>query len=138
MSERIVADFVNYADVVFRHFGWRVKNWMTFNEPWCTCALGYGKGEFAPGTAGGDAAQYAAAHNLLLAHSAAMKLYNEKFRATQVWVTRGTFYGVEMLLATLRPECWSQLSNHCLLYTHYRYALAHTCHYMSVSLHNSS
>lgn len=83
ISDRIVGDFVYYADVVFRHFGWRVKNWMTFNEPWVSIVLGYGKGEFAPGKAYGDEGQYKAGHHLLLAHVGATKLYNEKFRAGQ-------------------------------------------------------
>jgi beta-glucosidase/6-phospho-beta-glucosidase/beta-galactosidase len=39
VDARIVDDFVNFADTLFAAFGDRVKDWMTFNEPWITCAL---------------------------------------------------------------------------------------------------
>lgn len=39
VDSRIVDDFVNFADTLFAAFGDRVKDWMTFNEPWITCAL---------------------------------------------------------------------------------------------------
>jgi len=39
IGEQIIEDFVYYADVLYKHFGDRVADWMTFNEPWITCAL---------------------------------------------------------------------------------------------------
>lgn len=39
VSPQIIEDYVNYADVLFANFGNRVKDWMTFNEPWITCTL---------------------------------------------------------------------------------------------------
>ncbi|MCC7451103.1 MAG: beta-glucosidase [Anaerolineae bacterium] len=59
--------FVNYADVISRRLGDRVKNWMTINEPWCVSMLGYGIGEHAPGRQNWKDA-LAAAHHVLLAH----------------------------------------------------------------------
>lgn len=47
-KEEIVADFVNYSKLCFDRFGDRVKHWLTFNEPWCVAAHGYGHGQFAP------------------------------------------------------------------------------------------
>jgi len=47
-SPRILDDFVNYAKICFERFGDRVTHWLTLNEPWCTAALGYGQGAFAP------------------------------------------------------------------------------------------
>jgi beta-glucosidase/6-phospho-beta-glucosidase/beta-galactosidase len=42
IGAQIVDDYVNYADVLFSNFGDRVKEWMTFNEPWITCSLQVG------------------------------------------------------------------------------------------------
>jgi beta-glucosidase/6-phospho-beta-glucosidase/beta-galactosidase len=39
VDRKIVDDYVNYADILFANFGDRVHDWMTFNEPWITCAL---------------------------------------------------------------------------------------------------
>ncbi len=63
--------FVNYADVVSRRLGDRVKNWMTINEPWCVSILGYAWGEHAPGRKNWKDALLAA-HNVLLAHGKAV------------------------------------------------------------------
>ena len=80
-------DFADYADFCFKHFGDRVKNWMTFNEPRVVAALGYDEGSFAPArctncTAGGNSATepYIAAHNLILSHAAAVKRYRDKYQ----------------------------------------------------------
>ncbi|BAF24115.1 beta-glucosidase 27 precursor [Oryza sativa Japonica Group] len=94
LSENIVKDFVDYADVCFREFGDRVKSWNTFNEPMIFCAGGYGSGTKAPGRcspyvskkcAPGDSGNepYVAGHNLLLAHAEAVRLYRQKYQATQ-------------------------------------------------------
>src|SRR6476469_10010413 len=41
--------FVEYADVISRALGDRVKKWITHNEPWCASILSYMIGEHAPG-----------------------------------------------------------------------------------------
>lgn len=62
--------FINYADVVSKRLGDRVKHWMTFNEPWVFCYLGYGSGVHAPGRT--DFQAYLdAAHHFHLAHARA-------------------------------------------------------------------
>jgi beta-glucosidase len=40
--------FVAYADTVAKRLGDRVKNWMTFNEPWVSAFVGYYIGAHAP------------------------------------------------------------------------------------------
>nr|WRW51049.1 strictosidine-beta-D-glucosidase [Uncaria rhynchophylla] len=57
LSEKSVADFVDYADLCFREFGDRVKYWMTFNETWSYSLAGYLIGNFAPGRGSTNEAQ---------------------------------------------------------------------------------
>ncbi len=56
-----------------------VDMWITFNEPWCMCALGYGNGVHAPGRNTDPGREpYIAAHHTLLAHARAYRLYKVK------------------------------------------------------------
>ncbi|PCH44890.1 glycoside hydrolase family 1 protein [Wolfiporia cocos MD-104 SS10] len=81
-KEEIVKDYVNYAKICYTAFGDRVKNWITFNEPWCISCLGYQKGVFAPGHKSGTE-PWIVAHNVILSHAYAVKLYREEFKAVQ-------------------------------------------------------
>ncbi|KAJ3160092.1 hypothetical protein HK101_000956 [Irineochytrium annulatum] len=40
-SPKIVQDFVNYADVLFKNFGDRITYWLTLNEADANCKFGY-------------------------------------------------------------------------------------------------
>jgi beta-glucosidase len=66
------ARFADYAQLMHGALGDRVRNWTTFNEPWCSAFLGYGSGDHAPGRTE-PAASVAAAHHLLLAHGQAVQ-----------------------------------------------------------------
>ncbi len=79
---KIVQAFVNYSDTCFKHFGDRVKNWITINESWVVAILGYGHGVFAPGKISKDY-PYQVGHNLLLAHAYAVQLYRTKYQPLQ-------------------------------------------------------
>ena len=88
-KEEFVADFTNYARVVFKALP-KVKHWITFNEPWCSCILGYNTGLFAPGHTSdrsknpvGDSARepWIAGHHILIAHGSAVKAYREEFKS---------------------------------------------------------
>ena len=68
--------FAEYADVMTRALGDRLKNWVTLNEPWCSAFLGYGIGIHAPGKTD-FAASLQAGHHLLLAHGLAMPIIRE-------------------------------------------------------------
>lgn len=88
-KDEFVADYANYARVVFDAFGSKVKHWITFNEPWCSSILGYSTGSFAPGRTSnrkknpeGDSSTepWIVGHHLLIAHSHAVKIYREEFK----------------------------------------------------------
>ncbi|MEM1023021.1 MAG: GH1 family beta-glucosidase [Myxococcota bacterium] len=59
--------FADYAQLVSRRLGDRVKLWVTHNEPWCISVLGHELGEHAPGLQDVEAS-LRAAHNVLLSH----------------------------------------------------------------------
>lgn len=86
LDRSIVDPFVLYAKVCFERFSPYVFRWITFNEPWSFCHLGYGEGVHAPGRCSdrakcpeGDSAteQYLCGHNVLLAHAYTVQLYRE-------------------------------------------------------------
>ncbi|KAF2293650.1 hypothetical protein GH714_003856 [Hevea brasiliensis] len=84
-------DFRDHAELCFGNFGDRVKHWITLNEPLTVVVDGYATGIKAPGRCsewlpvnctGGDSSTepYIAAHNQLLAHAAAVKVYRDKYQ----------------------------------------------------------
>ncbi|KAJ6978532.1 cyanogenic beta-glucosidase-like [Populus alba x Populus x berolinensis] len=95
LSDQIVNDFRDFAELCFREFGDRVKYWITLNEPQKYSSAGYDSGDFAPGRCskwvnekycmkGNSSTEpYKVAHNLLLSHAAAVKTYKEKYQASQ-------------------------------------------------------
>src|SRR5215469_2406538 len=79
--------FAEYAEIVTRHLGDRVSNWITLNEPWCSAYLGYGTGKHAPGLTDRQAA-IDAAHHLLLAHGLSVPRMRSQLPSTaQVGIT---------------------------------------------------
>ncbi len=82
LSEDISDLFAQYADVCFQHFGDRVTHWITVNEAWVVSILGHGQGVFAPGHVS-NSEPYKVAHNLLLAHGKAVRVYREKYQTEQ-------------------------------------------------------
>jgi beta-glucosidase len=84
---RMVVDaFAEYAQVVSRALGDRVRNWITLNEPWVSAFIGYRDGIHAPGhTDLGEA--MAAAHHMLLAHGQAVPIIRTNCREAKVGIT---------------------------------------------------
>ena len=82
INPKLAGLFAEYAGICFEHFGDRVKNWITFNEPWVIAILGYGQGIFAPGRVS-DSEPYLAGHHILRAHGKAAALYRDKYQAAQ-------------------------------------------------------
>ncbi|KAI9139830.1 intracellular family 1 beta glucosidase Bgl1a [Paraphysoderma sedebokerense] len=88
VGRQFVADFVNYADVVFKAFGDRVKRWITFNEPLSFCVLGYGNGVHAPGSKS-LTDPFLCSHHVNLAHAETTKLFRQKYKrdGSQIGIT---------------------------------------------------
>lgn len=80
-------DFEHYARTVFAAIP-RCRDWITFNEPWCSAILGHATGGFAPGHKSARE-PWIAGHNMLVAHGRAVRVYREAFRGTdgQIGIT---------------------------------------------------
>ncbi|WOH01592.1 hypothetical protein DCAR_0520976 [Daucus carota subsp. sativus] len=95
LSRKAVRDFTAYANVCFREFGDRVFHWTTFNEANMVAMAGYDMGMMPPGRCSislfgsncdkGNSSYepYTVAHNMLLAHASAARLYKKKYKAAQ-------------------------------------------------------
>uniref|UniRef100_A0A7C8ZNK5 Beta-glucosidase n=1 Tax=Opuntia streptacantha TaxID=393608 RepID=A0A7C8ZNK5_OPUST len=93
LSPQLKEDFAYYAEVCFKYFGKWVKHWVTFNEPNSIAALGYRYGQYPPGRCSAsfgncsqgdsDREPFIVAHNLILAHAAAVNLYRTKYQEKQ-------------------------------------------------------
>lgn len=65
--------FEDYVALCARHFGDRVKDFFTFNEPQCFIRLGCVKGEHAPGLRLPDESTIPMSHHVLKAHGLAVQ-----------------------------------------------------------------
>lgn len=86
VSRSVVDAFVEYADLVSRALGDRVKNWITFNEPWVSAFVGYEMGHHAPGHTDLHEA-LAASHHLLLSHGRAVPVIRQNCPEANVGIT---------------------------------------------------
>ncbi|KFK26384.1 hypothetical protein AALP_AA8G241600 [Arabis alpina] len=109
LDRTIIDDFKDYADLCFKLFGDRVKNWITINQLFTVPTRGYATGTDAPGRCSswlnmncyaGDSATepYIVAHNQLLAHATIVDLYRKKYKAEQ-----GGQIGVVMITRWFLP-----------------------------------
>ncbi|XP_050937145.1 beta-glucosidase 12-like [Cucumis melo] len=104
LSERIINDYRDFAELCFKKFGDRVKHWITFNEQYIFASYGYATGLFAPGRGsfwklldcelkGNPGTEpYIVGHNQILAHALTVKLYKSKYEYQngQIGVTLNT------------------------------------------------
>jgi beta-glucosidase len=95
LSRDTVERFAEFADVVGRALGDRVRAFTTLNEPFCSAFLGYGTGTHAPGISDNGCA-LAAAHHLNLAHGRAVA-------ALRAVVPSGTTVSITLNLAQVAP-----------------------------------
>lgn len=78
--------FAEYARVVGKRLGDRVKKWITHNEPWCASLLSHQLGLHAPGIKDYRTA-LSASHHLLLSHGLAVPILRECSSGAEVGIT---------------------------------------------------
>ncbi|KAI5605495.1 hypothetical protein BDE02_01G356100 [Populus trichocarpa] len=93
LSPLMQEDFVYFAEICFKSFGDRIKNWITMNEPNLLVDMSYIRGRYPPAhcsppfgncSAGNsDIEPPIAMHNMILGHAKAVKLYREHFQLKQ-------------------------------------------------------
>jgi len=88
LNRDIVDKFGCYARVLYQNFGDRVKNWLTINEPlsvstYSYCGLGGSVSSAGNYTMQCPWAKYLSAHNFILAHAKAYRIYDREFRKRQ-------------------------------------------------------
>ncbi|HEY3543335.1 MAG TPA: GH1 family beta-glucosidase [Gaiellaceae bacterium] len=70
--------FAEFATLCYKHYGDRVKWWLTINEPWIVGLLGFLLGLHAPGIKDDVLGEVTAFHHLLLAHGLATRAYGHE------------------------------------------------------------
>lgn len=85
-DRRVADDFGEYAELLVRRFGDRVKNWITLNEPWVYSILGNFFGVHAPGRKNPWVA-FRTMHNLLRSHGEAVRRVRHFSPDGQVGIT---------------------------------------------------
>lgn len=75
LNRETITQFVQYAKVCFQHFGDRVKNWITINEPYSVAAGQYIVGHFPPNVQYKVSQAVQSMHHMMVAHSKVVQLY---------------------------------------------------------------
>ncbi|KAI4345300.1 hypothetical protein L6164_012436 [Bauhinia variegata] len=112
LSPLMVDDFKDFCQVCFENFGGNVDYWITLNEPYTYCQLGYALGMMAPARCsawqdlnclGGDSAKepYTVGYHLLLAHAEAVLLYRSMNLSGKIGITLNSQWYVPF---SERPE----------------------------------
>jgi len=98
-SPEVVEAYLNYATLMFNHFGDRVKKWITFNEPMVFTLGFYSEGFFGERNVRGG---IIAARNVNLAHAKAVRAYRlSKYSDGEISIT--------LDLSPIYPETESSL-----------------------------
>jgi beta-glucosidase len=90
-NREIVEWFAEYAALVFKQYGDRVKKWCTLNEPWVWTTFGHRTGGMAPGIRSFPITARAIHHGML-AHGRAVQLFREVGNGGEVGLTNADTY----------------------------------------------
>jgi len=99
-TPEVVDRFAEYAGIVGRRLGDRVRNWITLNELRTHAQMGYGTGRHAPGRHGWRTA-IAAAHHGHLGHAAATRVLRAEARGARIGIAHDINHAVA---GSDRPE----------------------------------
>ena len=91
VNRNIAEAFVDYADIVSRSLGDRVKHWITHNEPSVVQHLGYSWGMHAPGLKNPQASLHAG-HHLLLSHGWAVPVLRTNSPGSEIGIALNINY----------------------------------------------
>lgn len=94
LDRRVATDFADYAEVVVRALGDRVKHWITLNEPFEHALFGYVTGKHAPGLRR-PWSYPTVMHHQLLAHAMAVERIREHYPDADV--------GIALSLTPIHP-----------------------------------
>ncbi|CAL7945103.1 unnamed protein product [Xylocopa violacea] len=83
LNSEIVDWFGDYARIVYREFGSKVKLFIPINEPLSVCQDGYQTGKHAPGKKLHGFGEYMCMHNVIKAHARAYRIYESEFKKEQ-------------------------------------------------------
>ncbi|XP_050684834.1 myrosinase 1-like isoform X1 [Leptidea sinapis] len=81
LNEDIANWLGDFARVVYQNFGDRVKTWLTINEPFVLCSLGYAYGIHPPRVITPGEGFYECGRNVLLAHARLYHIYHDEFKS---------------------------------------------------------
>ncbi len=90
-SDEIVDCFCEYTKLVCDCFGDRVKNFITFNEPFSFISNGYVKGIHAPGEKVDVKTTLQIIHRMLLCHGNAVKIIRENVEGAKVSIATSSW-----------------------------------------------
>lgn len=86
--------YADYAETLFRAYGDRVKDFLTFNEPFVFTDFGYVTGSFPPGIKGDYRSKILAGHHVLMAHGEAVRRFRKIVKDGRIGITLDYAYNV--------------------------------------------
>ncbi|GJQ82457.1 hypothetical protein Trydic_g11868 [Trypoxylus dichotomus] len=115
--------FVDYAEVIFDEFGDRVKDWITFNEPYQICQEGYSERNKAPVYTQDGIGGYLCAYTVLMSHAKTYHMFHERFNEDGDGRVGFTVHGIWSHPQTIDSEAdkiaaASKLQAHFGIYLH--------------------